>query len=339
MFRVLVTSATLLTVTTGPSAALRVEVLRSVGGLPPHIVGTFEEAVNFQQASNGVYYVFDRRGHAVYSLDPDRRGSTRIVNIGPEAGRIIQPSGFDMASDGRFVVADVPTQQSRVQTFSAIGDRAGGFFLPGKSAAQVVFNGLVLNGVASIQHTGESLLISHPESGGLFTEYSLNGYARRSVGTLRATGFESDQQLHIAMNAGIPLVDPTGGFYYVFITGRPVFRKYDSKGMLEFERVIQGRELDELLAAQPNRWPRRRVEDHEFPVVTPVIRAAAVNARGHLWISLAIPFTYVFDEQGDKIRTVQFRAAGLISPASMFFNRQGRLLVTPGCYEFEPDSR
>jgi hypothetical protein len=337
--RFLVTAAALLTLTTAPSAALPIEVLRSVGGLPPHIVGTFEEPASFQQASNGVYYVFDRRGHAVHSIDPDRRGSVPIVKIGPEAGRIIQPSGFDMASDGRFVVADVPTQQARIQTFSAIGERSGGFFLPGRSAAQVVFNGLVLNGVASIQHAGEALLISHPESGALFTEYSLNGYARRSIGTLRSTGFESDEQLHIAMNAGIPLVDPTGGFYYVFITGRAMFRKYDSKGTLLFERVIQGREMDQLLETQPTRWPRRRVEDREFPVVTPLIRAAAINARGQLWLSLASPFTYVFDEQGDKIRTVQFRAAGLMSPASMFFTRNGRLLVTPGCYEFDPEQR
>ena len=64
-----------------------------------------------------------------------------------------------------------------------------------------------------------------------------------------------------------------------------------------------------------------------------------ISRRGHLWLSLAAPYTYVFDEQGDKIRTVQFRAAGLMSPASMFFTEQGRLLVTPGCYEFDPDAK
>lgn len=326
-------------ITAIPSAALRVEVLRSVGGLPPHIVGTFEEPANFQQAANGVFYVFDRRGHAVHSIDSDRRAAVKIVNIGPESGRILQPTGFDMAPDGRFVVADMPARQPRIQTFSAIGERSVGFFLPGPAAAHVVFNGFVLNGVASIQYTGESLLISHPESGGLFTEYSLNGYARRSIGTLRPTGFESDRQLHVAMNSGIPLIDPTGGFYYVFITGRPAFRKYDDKGTLVFERVVQGREMDELLDRQPTRWPSRRVDDRDIPVVTPVIRAAAVSARGELWLSLAVPFTYVFDDTGDKVRTVQFRAAGLMSPASMFFNRQGRLLVTPGCYEFDPEQR
>ncbi|MNC86697.1 hypothetical protein D3C83_23710 [compost metagenome] len=134
----------------------------------------------------------------------------------------------------------------------------------------------------------------------------------------------------------MPLVDPTGGFYYVFITGTPMFRKYDADGRLAFERYIQGRELDDYLAAQPNRWPRRRVEDREVPFVTPVIRAAAVDPRGRLWISLGVPYTYVYDLQGDKVRTVQFQAAGGVSPASLSFTPGGRLLVTPGCYEFDP---
>jgi hypothetical protein len=321
-----------------PLGALRVETLRSVGGLPPHIVGTYEEPINFQQAANGMYYVFDRRGHAVHTVDPDRTISRKAVDIGQEEGRIIQPTGFDMASDGRFVVADVPRTQQRLQTFGPIGERAGGFFLPGQPAARIIFGGLMLNGAGSVQHTGESLLLSHPESGALFTEYSLGGYARRSIGTLRPTGYESDRELHVAMNAGFPLVDPTGGFYYVFIAGAPVFRKYDAKGTVLYERSIQGQELDPLLAAQPNRWPRRRVEDREVPFVTPVIRAAAVDPKGQLWISLGVPFTYVYDAQGDKARIVQFEAAGVISPTSLFFSPRGRLLVTPGCYEFDPRS-
>jgi hypothetical protein len=322
-----------------PIAALPVDVLRAIGGLPPHIVGTFEEAINFQQAANGMYYVFDRRGHAVYTVDPGRTTVRKTVDIGQEAGRIIQPTGFDLAADGRFVVADVPRAQQRLQTFGPTGERASGFFLPGQPAARVIIGGLMLNGAGSVQHAGNSLLLSHPESGALFTEYSLGGYPRRSIGTLRPTGHESDRDLHVAMNAGFPLVDPTGGFYYVFITGTPIFRKYDAKGTLLFERHIQGQELDPLLAAQPTRWPRRRIEDRVVPFVTPIIRAAAVDPQGQLWISLGVPFTYVYDAQGDKARTVQFSAAGVIGPTSLSFTRQGRLLVTPGCYEFDPASR
>jgi hypothetical protein len=34
---------------------------------------------------------------------------------------------------------------------------------------------------------------------------------------------------------------------------------------------------------------------------------------------------------------VQFQGAGVISPTSMSFTRNGRLLVTPGLYEFDPN--
>jgi hypothetical protein len=320
------------------AAALRVEVLRSVGGLPPHIVGTFEEPIGFQQASTGVYYVFDRRGHTVHTVDPDRRLTRKAVEIGHEEGRIIQPTGFDVAADGRFVVADVPRAQQRLQTFDALGQRLGGFFLPGQPAARIVLGNFMLNGAGSVQHTGDSLLISHPDSGALVTEYSLGGFALRSFGNLRPTGFENDAELHVAMNAGLPLVDPTGGYYYVFVTGRPFFRKYDARGAIEYERHIEGQELDAFLASQPTRWPRRRVQDRDVPFVNPVIRAAAVSPRGELWISFAVPYTYVYDAQGDKIRTIQFQAAGILSPTSLSFSRDGRLLVTPGCYEFDPRS-
>jgi hypothetical protein len=318
------------------TSALQVETLRSSGGLPPHIVGGFENPVAFQQAADGTYYVFDRRAQAVYTVDASRTRTEKIIEIGGEEGRIIQPTGFDLSRDGRIVVADVPRQQQRVQTFDARGTRVSGFFLPGQPAARVVIGSLVLNGAGSIQHTGDTLLISHPESGALFTEYSPGGYAQRSIGRLRATGFEDDRELHVAMNAGLPLVDPTGGFFYVFITGTPLIRKYDSSGTMVYERHVEGRELDDYLAAQPKRWPRRRVQDKEVPFVTPSISAAAVNARGELWISLSVPYTYVYDKDGDKIRTVQFRGAGLINPTSLSFAPGGRLLVTPGCYEFDP---
>ena len=63
------------------------------------------------------------------------------------------------------------------------------------------------------------------------------------------------------------------------------------------------------------------MQDKVVPFVTPSISAAAVNARGELWISLSVPYTYVYDKDGDKIRTVQFQAAGLINPTSLSFAR------------------
>lgn len=321
-----------------PSAsALPIEVLRSTGGLPPHIVGLFEEPLAFQQQPGGAYYVFDRRGHTVYAVDSDRKSAFKLVEIGPELGRIIQPRGFDTSATGSFVVADAPRTVDRVQIFGAGGLRTGGFTLPArKNTAAIEFGPLVMSGPAAIQYSGSNLLISHPESGTLFTEYSTGGYARRSFGRLRATGHEQDRDVHLALNVGLPLPDPTGGYFYVFAGGRPMFHKYDATGRLLYERHIEGPEVDPYLAALPNRWPRRRVEDREMPLVHPAVRAAAVDPRGRLWVSLVEPYTYVYDAHGDKIRTIQFRAAGLIGPTSLFFTTDGRLLVTPGCYEFRP---
>lgn len=320
-----------------PGAALRVDVLTSTGGLPPHIVGTFEQPVNFQQAPSGDYFVLDRRGQAVYTVDAARKMVRQVVRIGQEQGLVLQPFGFDLGPAGGFVVGDLPRARQRVQTFDAGATLMTSFFLPGQPAARIELGPLVLNGVSSVRYAGERLLISHPESGTLFTEYSTRGYALRSIGRLRDTGLEAERDLHIAMNAGIALPDPTGGFYFVFITGRPMFRKYDAAGTLVRERWVQGVELDGYLDAQPTRWPRRRVVEREVPLVTPVVRTAAVDRRGQLWISLTVPYTYVYDEQGDKVRTLQFAGAGTISPTSLFFTHDGRLLVTPGCYEFDPD--
>ena len=97
-----------------------------------------------------------------------------------------------------------------------------------------------LNGIGSLQYTGTSILLSEPETGGLVSEYSLVGGVNRTFGNLRPTGHEDDRQLHLALNSGLPLVDPQGGFFFVFQTGEPIFRKYDDAGRLVFERHIEG---------------------------------------------------------------------------------------------------
>ena len=325
--------------TAQPRAAIHVDVLRSVGGLPAHIAGLFEEPTAFQQAASDYYFVFDRRGHAVYIVDPDRANARKVIEVGQEEGRIIQPGGFDLAADGSFVVADVPRGQERIQIFGPGALRTGGFFVAGRAVPQVILGNLAVTGISSLQYSGTSVFISEPPRGALITEYSTSGIPQRTIGRLRDTGYEQERDLHLAMNAGLPLLDPTGGFYYVFLTGRPMFRKYDAAGRLVFERHVEGREIDDLLAAQPTKWPTRRVEDREVPFVQPLIRAASVDPQGQLWISMIVPYTYVYDTHGDKARTVQFSAAGILNPTSLFFTRTGRILVTPGCYEFDPNRR
>ena len=72
------------------------------------------------------------------------------------------------------------------------------------------------------------------------------------------------------------------GVFVVFLAGPPAFRKYSATGVLEFERTIQGRELDALVLQMPAQWPRRRVDDISYPVVPPMVRTAAVDRQGRL---------------------------------------------------------
>jgi hypothetical protein len=314
--------------------ALAPEVLRSSGAVPAYVAGQFREPVGFQQSASGQYFVFDRRAHTVYGLDPQQSSAWTIVTIGGESGKIIDPTAFAVEPNGTFIVADAPNNKERIQIFTPAGFRIGGFSLPGRLKPRVVIENAVLNGIGSLQYTGTSILMSQPETGALISEYELNGGVHRTFGRLRPTGHEDDPELHLALNSGIPLVDPAGGFFFVFQTGEPVFQKYDASGRLVFERRIQGREIDALIAGLPTNWPRRQTSEGELPLVTPTIRTAAVDADGHLWIAFTVPYTYVFDRDGDKIRTVQFRAAGIMTPSSLYFGKNGRVLVTPGLFEF-----
>jgi hypothetical protein len=315
-----------------PSA---VETLKSTGALPAHVAGRFEEIGACQRAASGDYFIFDRRAHTVFTVPSSMEGAPReIVGVGVEPGRVLRPSAFDLAPDRTFVVADAPYGTQRVQIFFETGSRLGGFTLPGSSGPSVTLDGVVVNGVGSLQYTGKSVFVSRPEAGALIAEYATDGRLLRSFGDLRVTGQETDREVHVALNTGRVVVNPLGGFYYVFLAGAPQFRKYDAEGRLVFERHLQGPELDEYARTRPAVWPKRS-GSREIPLVLPIVRAAEADASGNLWISLTVPFTYVYDASGERRRTVQFVGAGPLSPTSLSFDGGGRLLVTPGCYVFD----
>ena len=314
----------------------RPELLRSTGGLPASITGSFREPLAYQQTDDGRSFVFDRRSHAVYTIAGGT--ATKLIEIGAEPGRVIDPTAFAIdPADGTFVIADAPLRQQRIQVFTATGSRMAGFTLQTKEVARVTLDTVVLNGVGSIQFTGRSLFINQPETGALISELSLFGEPLRAFGDLRKTGQEADRDVQLAFNSGFPLIDPAGGFYFVFSAGVPAFRKYDANGKLLFERHIEGLEVDEYLRNLPGAWPKRRNGDGDLlPFVPPAIRTAAVDRAGSLWISLMQPVTYVYDATGEKVRTVQVKGAAVFAPSSLFFAKDGRVLVTPGCYEFRP---
>ena len=314
-------------------STMEVEILDAVDALPAHIAGRFDEPLAYARATTGDYVVLDRRRHTVYGIDRAKTKLRTILTIGTETGRVVSPAAMSLAANDIFAVADAPGGHERIQYFSVSGTFLGGFFLHTKAAARVVIGPLILNGVGSLHFTGKTFLLNRPELGAVISEIDNSGAVMRHVGTLRPTGHERDADLHMALNTGIPLADPTGGgFYFVFQTGRPVFRKYDAAGAMIFERHIEGVELDRDIRALPEVWPRRE-DAGRLPLVPPLVRTAAVDAAGRLWISLIAPYTYVYDGNGDKIRTVQFRGADVVSAASLSFAGD-RVLVTPGCYEF-----
>jgi hypothetical protein len=305
-----------------------------VSALPAHVTGRFEDPAGFQQAPDGDYFIFDRRSHSVFVYKPGSEAPKKIIQIGTEPGRVILPVAFDFAPDNTFVIADAPFRQERIQIFSAAGTTLGGLSLPGRSVPRVAMGSFVLNGVGSLEYTGSSILISQPETGALITEYGVDGRPKRTFGELRRTGQEADPELHAALNVGLPVINPDGGFYFVFLAGVPMFRRYDAAGTLVFERHIEGVELDQYVRSLPTTWEARRAKEGEAAIVAPSVRTAAVDRDGNLWIALAVPYTHVYDSSGDKRRVVQFQAASLLTPASLFFTKDNRVLVTPGCYMF-----
>lgn len=315
--------------------AWQVETLKPVAALPAHIAGRFGNAAICEQNALGEYFIFDRRSHTVFQVPASRDSVSPLITIGAERGRILRPTAFDLADDGTFVVADAPGNRGRVQVFFSTGASLGGFELGVREAPLIVLDGFVLSGIGSLEYTGRSVLVSQPGSGGLITEYALDGRTLRTFGELRRTGQEHDREVHMALNSGLVVANPRGGFYFVFVAGIPRFQKYTVEGTLVFDRHIEGIELDDYVQAIPSSWPRRRGEDgEEFPLVRPAVRTAGADADGNLWVSLTVPYTYVYDTGGNKRRTVQFRAAGILSPTSFSFGRKGQVLVSPGCYTF-----
>jgi hypothetical protein len=312
-------------------------VLEAIGGLPAHIVGRFRDPIRFVQLPSGDYLVLDRRAHTVTRIDRSMNTVRQVVDIGFEEGRVLVPSTLAVAPNGEFAVTDAPNLFERIQFFADTGTPLGAFFLETRVAPRLAIGSLVLSGVGSLQFTGRSFLVSRPQSDALITELNLQGHPVRHIGTLRPTGHETEVALHLALNTGLPLLDPTGGFMFVFQGGRPMFRKYDASGNLVFERHIEGPELDADIQTLPTAWPERSTATGTFPVVTPLVRTAAVDGRGRLWVALVSGTTYVYDARGDKIRTLEFRGAGALAPTSLFFTADGRVLVTPGCFAFSAE--
>ena len=313
-----------------------VQILKSVAALPAHVAVQFQQLTSCRQNTDGVYFVFDRRAHSVYTAPPTLERAQKLIEIGTEPGRVIDPTAFDLGPDNTFAVADAPSGRPRVQIFTTSGSTLNGFYLQGRAVPRIMTATLVLSGLGAIEYVGRSLYLNQPELGALIAEYRPDGTTARTFGALRRTGHEGERDLHLAFNSGLVVANPAGGFYFVFLAGVPQFRKYDADGRLVFERHIEGIEMDQFIQELPSTWKRMRTDEGEVPLVLPSVYAAAADSSGSLWVSLPVGVTYVYSPAGDKRRTVAFHAAGRISPTGLSFTPGGRVLVTPGCYAFDP---
>lgn len=313
----------------------KAERLTAARALPPEIAGRFRDLANLQQAADGFYYAFDRRAHAVHRIDAAWKSSKVIVNIGQARGELLQPSAFDSAAD-QFVVSDAPFGVDRLQVFFKDGTAMVAWQPQIRSLPRVTLGSAVMNGAGSLEFAGTSVLLSEPDTGWLVTEYTIDGKPRRHFGELRPAGQEKDPDVHIGLNTGFPLAAPDGGFWFVFQAGVPMLRKYDAAGHLVFERHIEGVELDPIIRALPTTWPRKTYAGgRELPLIFPNVQAAAARSDGSVWIALSSGYVYGFDADGDKRHVFELDGAGRITPASLAFSKEGRLIVTPGGYEFD----
>jgi len=310
------------------------DTLSALSALPAHLITRLQEPGTVVRTRSGAHLVLDPRAHTVYAIDEDGRDMRRLLEVGHEPGHVFQPAALAISRDDIFAVLDRPNNLQRIQYFDTSGLLLGGFFLPISGTPRLVVGDRVVAGASALTFTGKTFLVNEPAWGSLLAELDTTGRVVRHVGQLRAAN-EADAQLRWALNAGLPLHDPKGGFIFVFQTGVPVFRKYDANGRLVFERHIEGPELDGLVQALPTAWPRSGSTTR--PVVPALVRTAALDDRGYLWVSLRTPFTYVYDPAGEKVRVVQFRAAGPAMPVSFFFPRPGRVLTGPEGYEFASD--
>ena len=287
----------------------------------------FAEPAGYGRVPDGPAYVFDRRGHSVHTVNPGDRSVRTLVAIGGEPGRLLEPSAFDVAADGSFAVADAPGGRERIQVFGPAGIRIGGFTRAGRTAARVAIGSLVLSGVGSLVYTGPTVVLSGSDTGWLLTVHA----ARRAYPQHRpAPRHRPRRRSRTAPRAERRSRAPRWGTAASSSSSSPARRPSagtSAPGEMMFERVIQGRDLEsDPVAVLPQRWPPAPSVCAGGAAGRRQSSAPRLSIReGALWVSFVLPFTYVFDADGEKIRTVQFRAAGVVAPSSLTFPGRDRL--------------
>ena len=259
----------------------RIATLSPVAALPAHIAGSFEELTSCQQAPDGEYFIFDRRAHSVFVAPPGLDTARKLIEIGAEQGRVLDPTAFDLAPDGTFVVADAPGGNPRVQIFLASGSTLRGFRLPGRPVARVTLGNLVLNGLAAIEYTGRSIFISQPENGALITEYAVDGQPRRSFGELRQDRARERPQRAPRAELRARRLESRRRLLFRLPLRRPAVPQVRRRTAGSYSNGTSKTPSSiDSCRSLPTTWKRQKTEDGEIPLVLPsVLRRRRRPAR------------------------------------------------------------
>jgi len=90
---------------TSARSATPVEILNATGGLPAHIVNTFEDPIGFAEATTGESIVLDRRAHTVYSVNRQKTVARKVIVVGFEEGKVLAPGVLALSKDDIFAIA------------------------------------------------------------------------------------------------------------------------------------------------------------------------------------------------------------------------------------------
>ena len=187
--------------------------------------------------------------------------------------------------NGTFVVADAPRQQERIQIFSSTGvaDRR----LHAARTAEAARHDRELGGERHRLAPVHRPVDPDEPAGNGRAHHRVPAVGRRQPDVRPPAADRATKTIRICTSRSTPAcrssIRPAASTS-CSRPATPVFRKYDRAGRLLFERHIEGREIDDFVAAQPTAWKTNRdrraaARQRRSSARPPSIRAAGSGCR------------------------------------------------------------
>ena len=139
----------------------------------------------------------------------------------------------------------------------------------------------------------------------------------RTFGELRATGQEKDPAVHRGAECRRHAAEPKGRLLLRLPLGRADVPQVRRGGNARLRAPHRGRRDGPYVGRMPTTWPRAARGGTEIPIVPALVRTGGGRSRRQS-VDLAdralSPTSTI--ASGDKRRTLQFRAAGIIAPTT-----------------------